>query len=232
MSKKIAVIGKPGVGKSMTIEKLFHPSEVVADVVEGTNAMIEVSSLPEMSIVTYAPIYTIDGNAEVEYEKLYNAILVDCDVVVYVINAASRNNDEDCRILKDIIIPVCKANGLCDNLFVAFNKIDVIGEMENPNDSGKGWDIINNRPTDNLKNAIKVRLNDLIDKIIEELFVGNENSIQPDHVTAYSAVFEYNLNSLKKSFKKNERDGIWGNCDVLSRIGKWSTTRDGLIIDY
>lgn len=90
-------------------------------------------------------------------------ILPGCDVIAYVIDAHSKDLYEDCRILKEIVLPICNTNNLRDNLILAFNKIDTIGETENPNDPELRWDIINNCPTEKLKKAIKVKLNNLVE---------------------------------------------------------------------
>ena len=146
----------------------------------------------------------------------------------YIINAHSRDLGEDCRILKEIVLPICNTNSLRDNLILAFNKIDTIGETENPNDPELRWDIINNCPTEKLKKAIKVKLNNLVEKLIDEQIVGCADSIQPEQVVFYSAVFNYNLGDFLKAITKaGKRGWIWTSTVGLERIGKWSDKRLG-----
>lgn len=228
---RVVLLGQPGVGKSTTVEAVFSLNNYVSAIVEGTTDIVEkVFPMRDgFSLSIYdMPILNNDVEKNLEYEKMCKKILPKCDVIVYVIDAHSKNLDEDCRILKEFVLPICNTNSLRDNLILAFNKIDTIGETENPNDPELRWDIINNCPTEKLKKAIKVKLNNLVEKLIDEQIVGCADSIQPEQVVFYSAVFNYNLGDFLKAITKaGKRGWIWTSTVGLERIGKWSDKRLG-----
>lgn len=226
---RVAVIGQSGVGKSTTLNAVFGLDNYVSSVAEGTTDIIE--KIFPMRDGFNLSIYDMPGlnndiDKDIEYEKMYKKILPDCDVIVYIINAHSRDLGEDCRILKEVVLPICSDNKLMDNLILAFNKIDTIGETENPNDPELLWDIINNRPTEKLKKAIKVKLSDLTDKLIDEQLIGAENAIPTDKIVFYSAQFNYNLSDFLEAITKaGNRGWIWTTTVGFERIGKWSDKR-------
>lgn len=223
---RVAVIGQSGVGKSTTLNAVFGIESHTSNVAEGTTKIIE--KVFPMRDGFNLSIYDMPGlNNDVdkdnEYEELYKKILPGCDVIVYIINAHSRDLGEDCRILKEIVLPICNTNSLRDNLILAFNKIDTIGETEDPNDPELRWDVVNNRPTEKLKKAIKIKLNDFSDKLVDENIVGSEDVIKPEQVVFYSAVFNYNLGDFLKAITKaGKRGWIWTSTVGLEKIGKWS----------
>jgi small GTP-binding protein len=222
---RVAVIGQSGVGKSTTLNSVFGLSNYTSDIAEGTTD-IEEKVFPmrdgfNLSIYDM-PGLNCDVDKDIEYEKLYKKILPNCDVIVYIINAHSRDLGEDCRILKDVVLPICNEHKIKENLILAFNKIDTIGETEDPNDPDLRWNTIENLPTEKLKKAIKVKLSDLTDKLIEENLLGGD-SINTDQVVFYSAVFNYNLSEFLKAITKaGNRGWIWTSTVGLERIGKWS----------
>lgn len=223
---RVAVIGQSGVGKSTTLNAVFGLNNYVSDVAEGTTK-IEEKVFPmrdgfNLSIYDM-PGLNCDVDKDIEYEEMYKKILPGCDVIVYIINAHSRDLGEDCRILKEIVMPICNTNNLKDNFILAFNKIDTIGEMQDPNDEELKWDIINNVPTEKLKEAIKVKLNDLVTKLIDEKVIGGADSIKAEQVVFYSAVFNYNLGDFLMAITKaGKRGWIWTSTVGLENIGKWS----------
>jgi len=223
---RVAVIGQSGVGKSTTLNAVFGLNNYTSRNAEGTTEIIE--KVFPMRDGFNLSIYDMPGlnndvDKDIEYEKMYQKILPGCDVIVYIINAHSRDIGEDCRILKDIVLPICSANKLNDNIILAFNKIDTIGENIDPNDPELRWDIINNIPTEKLKQAIKTKLSDLSDKLIEENLVGSIETIPVDKVVFYSAQFNYNLGKFLEAITKaGKRGWIWTSTVGLERLGKWS----------
>lgn len=134
---RVVLLGQPGVGKSTTVEAVSSLNNYVSAIVEGTTDIVEkVFPMRDgFSLSIYdMPILNNDVEKNLEYEKMCKKILPKCDVIVYVIDAHSKNLDEDCRILKEFVLPICNTNSLRDNLILALNKIDTIGETKNPND--------------------------------------------------------------------------------------------------
>lgn len=157
---RVAVIGQSGVGKSTTLNSVFGLKNYTSDVAEGTTDIeekkFEMRDGFSLSIYDMPGIgYDVDKDAE--YERMYAKILPECDVIVYIINAHSKDIGEDCRILREVVLPVCNTNQIKDNLILAFNKIDTIGEMQDPNDPELRWNTSENLPTEKLKKAIKVK---------------------------------------------------------------------------
>ena len=223
---RVAVIGQSGVGKSTTLNSVFGLKNYTSNVAEGTTDIeekkFEMRDGFSLSIYDMPGIgYDIDKDAE--YEKMYAKILPDCDVIVYIINAHSKDIGEDCRILREVVLPVCNTNQIKDNLILAFNKIDTIGEMQDPNDPELRWNTRDNLPTEKLKKAIKVKLSDLTDKLIDENLIGGKDSIEPHQVVFYSAIYNYNLSDFLRAITKaGKRGWIWTGTVGFEQIGKWS----------
>lgn len=228
---RVAVIGQSGVGKSTTLNSVFGLSNYVSNIAEGTTEITEkifpVRDGFNLSVYDM-PGLNNDIDKDVEYEKLYRQILPECDVIVYIINAHSRDIGEDCRILKEIVLPICNQNSIKDNIILAFNKIDAIGETEDPNDPELKWDLVENLPTEKLKKVIKIKLNDFTDKLIDENLIGDASSLRPTQVVFYSAVFNYNIRDFMLAISRAGIDGwIWPATYGLERAGKWSEAKLG-----
>ena len=223
---RVAVIGQSGVGKSTTLNSVFGLKNYTSDVAEGTTDIeekkFEMRDGFSLSIYDMPGIgYDVDKDAE--YERMYAKILPDCDVIVYIINAHSKDIGEDCRILREVVLPVCNTNQIKDNLILAFNKIDTIGEMQDSNDPELRWNTRENLPTEKLKKAIKVKLSDLTDKLIDENLIGGNDSIEPHQVVFYSAIYNYNLSDFLRAITKaGKRGWIWTGTVGFEQIGKWS----------
>lgn len=223
---RVAVIGQAGVGKSTTLNSVFGLKNYTSDIAEGTTDIEEKKF--EMRDGFSLSIYDMPGIGcdvykDAEYEKMYAKILPDCDVIVYIINAHSKDIGEDCRILRDVVLPVCNTNQIKDNLILAFNKIDTIGEMQDPYDPELRWNTHDNLPTEKLKKAIKVKLSDLTDKLIDENLIGGKDSIEPHQVVFYSAIYNYNLSDFLRAITKaGKRGWIWTGTVGFEQIGKWS----------
>ena len=223
---RVSVIGQAGVGKSTTLNAVFGLKYYTSDVAEGTTDIEEKKF--HMRDGFNLSIYDMPGlgydiEKDMEYEKMYKKILPDCDVIVYIINAHSKDIGEDCRILRDIVLPTCNANHVMNNLIIAFNKIDTIGEMQDPDDPELRWNVKENLPTEKLKHAIKIKLSALTDKLIDEGLIGGPSTIAPHQVVFYSAVYNYNLGEFLKAITKaGNRGWIWTGTVGFEQIGKWS----------
>lgn len=212
---KVAVIGQSGVGKSSTLNAVFGLNLPVSDIQEGTTEIIE--KVFPMRDGFNLSIYDMPGLLQSRkrdnvYEEMYKEILPQCDVIVYIIKANTRNIGDDCRILKDVVLPICNQNSIKDNLIVAVNKVDTIGETIDPENPELTWDYIENRPTDKLLECIKKKRVDIFEKLISEnlVLLNTKDALMPDQVVFFSAVFEYNLGELLKAITKaGKRGWIW-----------------------
>lgn len=226
---KVAIIGQSGVGKSTTLNAVFGLSNYTSNLAEGTSEIIE--KVFPMRDGFNLSIYDMPGlnndeDKDVEYEKLYRQILPGCDVIVYVVNAHSRDFGEDCRILKEVVLPICNDNKVRENLILAINKIDTIGESIDPNDPDLRWNAFENEPTPKLRKAIKIKLGDIIDKLIDENLIGEDETLADHQVVFYSAVFNYNLRDFILAITKaGKRGWIWPATVGLERVGKWSDAK-------
>lgn len=215
---KVAVIGQSGVGKSSTLNAVFGLNLPVSDIQEGTTEIIE--KVFPMRDGFNLSIYDMPGLLQSRkrdniYEEMYKEILPQCDVIVYIIKANTRNLGDDCRILKNVVLPICNQNSIKDNLIVAVNKVDTIGETIDPEDPELVWDPIENKPSKKLWECIKKKRLDIFEKLISEnlVLLNDKDALKPEQVVFFSAVFEYNLgNFLKAITNAGKRGWIWAAC--------------------
>lgn len=212
---KVAIIGQSGVGKSSTLNAVFGLTLPVSDIEEGTTEIIE--KIFPMRDGFNLSIYDMPGllqsrKRDKVYEEMYREILPQCDVIVYVIRANTRNIGDDCKILKEVVLPICNANSIKENLIIAVNKVDIIGESIDPDDPDLQWDEFENKPTPKLWECIKKKRCDIFEKLITEglVLLKGETTITPDQVVFYSANYEYNLGEFLKAITKaGKRGWIW-----------------------
>lgn len=226
---RVAVIGQSGVGKSTTLNSVFGLSNYTSNLAEGTTEIVE--KVFPMRDGFNLSIYDMPGlnndvDKDIEYEKLYGQILPGCDVIVYIINAHSRDFGEDCRILKEVVLPICNDNKVRENLILAVNKIDTIGENIDPNDPELQWDAFENRPTEKLKVAIKKKLSNIVEKLIDEELLGSAESLEQHQVVFYSAVYNYNIQDFILAISKaGKRGWIWPATVGFEQAGRWSDAK-------
>ncbi len=110
---RVAVIGQSGVGKSTTLNSVFGLTNYTSNLAEGTSEIVEkVFPMRDgFNLSLYdMPGLNNDVDKDAKYEEMYKQILPGCDVIVYVVNSHSRDFGEDCRILKDVVLPICNKN--------------------------------------------------------------------------------------------------------------------------
>lgn len=215
---KVAVIGQSGVGKSSTLNAVFGLNLPVSDIQEGTTEIIE--KVFPMRDGFNLSIFDMPGLLQSRkrdniYEEMYKEILPQCDVIVYIIKANTRNIGDDCRILKNVVLPICNQNSIKDNLIVAVNKVDTIGETIDPEDPELVWDPIENKPSKKLWDCIEKKRLDIFEKLISEnlVLLNDKDALKPEQVVFFSAVFEYNLGDfLKAVTNAGKRGWIWAAC--------------------
>lgn len=223
---KVAVIGQSGVGKSSTLNAVFGLNLPVSDIREGTTEIIE--KVFPMRDGFNLSIYDMPGllqsrKRDKVYESMYKEILPQCDVIVYIIKANTRNIGDDCRILKEVVLPICNAESIKDNLIIAVNKVDIIGETIDPDDPELQWDEFENKPTEKLFECIKKKRLDIFEKLISEdlVLLDSKTALKPEQVVFYSANYEYNLGEFLKAITKaGKRGWIWTACIGLDNYMK------------
>jgi len=212
---RVAIIGQSGVGKSSTLNAVFGLDLPTSDIEEGTTEIIE--KIFPMRDGFNLSIYDMPGllqsrKKDKEYIEMYKEILPKCDVIVYIIKANSRNIGDDCRILKDIVLPICNESSVKDNLIIAVNKVDIIGESFDANDPDLVWDPISNVPSKKMHNCILKKRMDIFEKLISEnlVLLNNPQAIKPEQVVFYSAVWGYNLKQFLLAITRAGKRGfIW-----------------------
>lgn len=212
---RVAIIGQSGVGKSSTLNAVFGLDLPTSDIEEGTTEIIE--KIFPMRDGFNLSIYDMPGllqsrKKDKEYIEMYKEILPKCDVIVYIIKANSRNIGDDCRILKDIVLPICNESSVKDNLIIAVNKVDIIGESFDANDPDLVWDPISNVPSQKMHDCILKKRMDIFEKLISEnlVLLNNPQAIKPEQVVFYSAVWGYNLKQFLLAITRAGKRGfIW-----------------------
>lgn len=227
---KVAVIGQAGVGKSTTLNSVFGLDHYTSSVSEGTTDIIEeVFEIKEgFKLAVYdMPGLNVSVKKDLIYEEKYKEILPGCDVVIYIINAHSRDIGEDCRILKNVVIPICKDNNILRNLVIAVNKIDTVGEPQNeePYPVELQWDEEENRPTPQLAALIEEKLHIINVALVKAHIIDNSENVNKDQFVIYSAMYNFNLRDFFMAILNTERGWIWATTVGIENIGKWSDKR-------
>lgn len=195
----VAIIGKAGVGKTTTINNLFDVEEYVieplkfedkghvGDVRRGTIKAVRKHFELKVGIgldIIDLPGLGDDIRKDREYEAIYQEILPQSDVILYVLKADNRTLAEDERIIQNVVIPCCDK----EKMIIAVNQVDLLGENE-----GLHWDTRVNLPDKQQEELIKNKQSDIAKQFKEEL------DIDIDKTICYSAFKRYNLLALLNS---------------------------------
>lgn len=180
---KIAVVGKSGVGKTTTVNNLFNSNWKTSHSVAGTKqAQVKEFELTGGgSLMIYdMPGLGEDIDQDIEYEKIYKEIIPSVDVVLWIIQANTRDLAEDQRILLKIIKE--NSENLDKKLVIGLNQVDKIGPGE--------WNIKLNYPSEEQEKSIEEKCNDIITKLSTVV------DISKDKITYYSAEKRYRLSDI------------------------------------
>jgi small GTP-binding protein len=193
---KVAIIGKTGVGKSTTINALFNLDEKVSHTTHGTTeASKKVVELPKggkLAIIDM-PGMGEDLKLDQQYAKIYERILPEADVVLYIIQANLKALREDQIILRDIVKNVM--GNLKGRLVIGLNQVDKIGPGS--------WNTKFNYPSPEQEDNINRRCQ----AIQKEL--GSALSIKIEQVEYYSAEKRYRLYNLLAAVIKASGNKGW-----------------------
>jgi small GTP-binding protein len=178
---RLAVIGKAGVGKTTTINNLFDVDWKISHTTTGTiKSQIEDFNLSgggKLSVIDM-PGLGEDIDTDNEYENLYREILPTVDVILWVLQANTKDIADDERILSDIVEKSVKR---LNHIVIGLNQVDKIGPG--------GWDEKLNIPSKEQEKSIQIRSNDIIIKLKRKL----NKTIK---ITYYSALRRYRLYDL------------------------------------
>lgn len=193
---KIAVIGKAGVGKTTTINNLFSADWTVGDVDTGTKdkqeASFEMLSGGRLCVVDL-PGLGEDLEKDEIYKKMYQEVLPNVDVILYIMQANARDLEEDQIILRDIVSPLLGSQE--KRLVVGLNKVDQIGPG--------GWIQTANYPSREQEKSIKIRTRDISEKL------SKVTAISTDQIVYFSALKAYRLNQLGEALVIAANDLGW-----------------------
>lgn len=102
---KVAVIGKSGVGKTTTINNLFNAQLKTSPTTVGTTK----AQTKEFILSTGGTLTVVDlpgyGRSEAEdreYKKIYETIIPECDIVLLILQANTRDFSDDIEMIKEI----------------------------------------------------------------------------------------------------------------------------------
>jgi small GTP-binding protein len=229
---KVAVIGQSGVGKTSTIQSVFgvqpSTSNRVRSVEEGTRdveeKVFDIKDGFSLSIADMPGLKNDILKDEKVYIPLYKEILPDCDLIVYIIDANAKELGIDIKILRDTVIPICKEAGKANNIIIALNKIDTIGESfpEYRTNKEYHWNRKENKPTETLAKLIEERLREIYHRLIK----GNINEyIDISQEPAISAVYAFGMQGFLEAILKSERGWIFAGTVAGSVMAKASERR-------
>lgn len=181
----IGVIGVSGVGKSATLNSIFHLGLKESPTIRGTTTIekrdIEAKVQRGVQKGRKARITVIDAPGlgedvakDPEYLKMYNDNLGSCDVIVWIMTARNRAVALDQIYLNEL-------SAYFDRMIFAINQVDLVDPID--------WNERHNLPSDEQK------------KNIGEIIADRKSRIEsvvskPIDIIAYSAKRYYRLISL------------------------------------
>ena len=181
----VMVTGVTGAGKSTTLNGLF--SSDVAKVGNGVEP--ETMDLTSYSLHKLARFWDTPGLGDgVERDKVHRKKLVYTidgsnygwiDLVLIIIEGATRDMGSTYKLINDIIIPHFQRN----RVLIAINQCDVAMK-------GRHWDSVYNRPDSTLKNFLDEQAESIQRRVYESTGV---KIIKPVY---YSGKYNYNVDKL------------------------------------
>jgi small GTP-binding protein len=185
---KIAIIGKTGVGKSSTINALFGTGLAISHTKSCTQLeeAVTVNRGSKNLIVFDMPGLLEDIDADEIHKETYARVIPQCDVAVWILDAADRAIAEDQKMLRDVVGPAKPA--LLDRLVIGLNKVDEV-------QPGR-WVESANVPSRTQKESIARRIADIKQKLLKVCPLLN-----PERIVPYSAIRRYRLTRLRNAME-------------------------------
>jgi uncharacterized protein len=179
LTPQIVLIGKTGVGKSSTLNKLFNPQpNLLVDHVEPATLEILKLSLGARGelIVVDSPGLGVSEAADRRNMAAYRGILAESDVAVWIIKADDRALGIDSSFITQVL-----PEKLHNRLVVGINQIDKIEPAK--------WSEEFNLPSKEQEISIKRK-----EEYVLKAFKGE--GIEPLSLVSYSAFRNYRLTKL------------------------------------
>ena len=176
---KIALIGKTGVGKSSNINALFGTNLEVGHFKACTQVEKGLIVKTEKGDLLFYDMPGLGEDIDIDKEhiKTYNKILPECDIIVWLIAADSRDMAYDQLMLKDILRDNSK------KLVVCVNKVDKMHH----DDWIEKANIPSRAQMENITKRI-IDINQKLSKVIQGL--------RSEQILYYSAIKSYRLEEL------------------------------------
>lgn len=180
---KVAVIGKAGVGKTTTINNLFNANYNISHIYAGTKDVqqdnYELFGGGTLTVFDM-PGLEEDIDADEKYLPIYQRVLSQVDVVLYVMQANAKSMSADQKILRSVVSTATEEQK--KRIVIGLNQVDKIPPSN--------WNTRLNLPSHEQKISIERRCDDIIEKLSQEV------SISHDSIVYYSALKHYRLYDL------------------------------------
>lgn len=197
---KVGVLGKSGAGTSSLCNALFGRKIAAVDAIEACtrepqDIAFSLESGKGMTLIDM-PGVGEDEEHDIEYRYLYENLLPELDLVLWVIKADDRALSPDLHFHDRVIHPYCRKAGI--PLLFVINQIDKI-------DPVREWDRKGNQPGAEQRGNIERKLT-----VIRDLF-----ELRPNQICAVSATNNHGLVALVEMIVQN-----------LPAEKKWAFTRE------
>jgi len=183
---RIAVMGKAGVGKTTTINELFNMDWTISHAAAGTREprteYFDLTSDVKVAVIDM-PGLGEDLDADIKYFAMYQDLMPNVDVVLWIVQANARDLSEDQRILKEVVSTGSRET--LKRVVIGLNQVDKIGPGN--------WDEKLNYPSPDQAVSIARRCHDISEKLAEI------TRVDPEQIVYYSARRRFRLAEIKQA---------------------------------
>ena len=197
---RVGVLGKNGAGKSTLCNALFGREIAAVDAVEAcTREPQDIAfAVGKDKGITLIDMPGVGENDErdIEYHTLYENLLPELDLVLWVLKADDRALTPDLQFHDQVVRPYCRKTGV--PLLFVINQVDKI-------DPVREWDVANNQPGPEQARNIGLKCT-----VVTGLF-----DLLPHQLCTVAAISQYGLVDLVEKIVRN-----------LPHEKKWGFTRE------